>query len=151
MKKIPAYPVLFLAVLFLMFSPIKTYSQDFNLFNPTNEMYLFSAYDEGSNAFRYNPAVLGLGHRLNFTISALMHIEKFNGLNELDVSLNAGFLGLAYRKYTGYTDFIRNYEFNNNNELIEYTGTAFTQNYNVSTFSLGFGAGNKTITAAAKR
>ncbi len=147
MKKIPAYPVLFLAVLLFLFSPIKINSQDFNLFNPTNEMYLFSAYDEGSNAFRYNPAVLGLGHRLNFSISALMHIAKFNGLNELDVSINAGFLGLAYRKYTGYTEFIRNYEINNNSELIEYTGTGFTQNYNVSTFSLGFGAGNKTITA----
>ncbi len=147
MKKIPAYPVLFLAVLFLMFSPNSSYTQDFNLFNPTNEMYLFSAYDEGSNAFRYNPAVLGLGHRLNFTISGLMHRAKFNGLNELDISINAGFLGLAYRKYTGYTDFIRNYDVNNNYELVEYTGTAFTQNYNVSTFSLGFGAGNKTITA----
>ena len=147
MKKIPAYPVLFLAVLFLILSPHKTFTQDFNLFNPSNEMYLFSAYDEGSNAFRYNPAVLGLGHRLNFTISALMHIKKFNGLNELDVSLNAGFLGLAYRKYTGYTDFIRNYDINSNNEIVEYTGTGFTQNYNVSTFSLGFGAGSKAFSA----
>jgi hypothetical protein len=53
-----------------LFSAITIKAQDFNLFNPSNELYLFSAYDEGSNAFRYNPAVLGLGHRLNLTINA---------------------------------------------------------------------------------
>ncbi len=130
-----------------LLASIRSYSQDFNIYNPTNEMYLFSAHDEGSNAFRYNPAVLGLGHRLNFSISALMHIAQFNGLNEFDVSINAGFLGLAYRKYTGYNDFIRNYDVINGSTLVEFTGTGFTQNYNVSTFSLGLGAGNKTITA----
>ncbi len=130
-----------------LLTSINTKSQDFNLFNPSSELYLFSAYDEGSNAFRNNPAVLGLGHRLNFSISALMHYAGFNGLNELDVSVNAGFLGLGFRKYTGYTDFSRQYDVVNGNTVVQYTGTAYIENYNVSTFSLGLGAGNKTITA----
>ena len=83
-----------------LFSAITIKAQDFNLFNPSNELYLFSAYDEGSNAFRYNPAVLGLGHRLNMNVSGLMHLGSFQGLNELDLSINAGFLGLGYRRYT---------------------------------------------------
>ncbi len=147
MKKIPAYPVLFLAVLFLILSPYKTYTQDFNLFNPSNEMYLFSAYDEGSNAFRYNPAVLGLGHRLNFSLNALLHAASFQGLNELDVSINAGFLGLGYRRYADNTDYTINYDRTPLGEQIIYTGFRKHYDYSINTYSLGFGAGSKSVSA----
>ena len=143
MKSILTVFVIFLSLL----NSIDINSQDFNLFNPSNELYLFSAYDEGSNAFRYNPAVLGLGHRLNFTINALNHQASFNGLNELDLSINAGFIGLAMRRYTNNKDFYTNYDAGQNNNIIEYTGYGKIQRYTISTYSLGFGFGNKTITA----
>lgn len=107
MKKTTAYPVLLIAAFCFFISANISLSQDFNLFNPTSELYLFSAYDEGSNAFRYNPAILGLSHKLNFTLNFLNHRAGFNGLNELDVSLNAGFLGLAFRRYTDNKDFFQ--------------------------------------------
>ena len=106
---------------------INIYSQDFNLLNPSNEMYLFSAYDEGANAFRYNPAVLGLGHRLNATINAF--IENYNGkafLNEIGASVNSGQLGLAYV----------------NNTI---SAPVFGHNTVYNHYSLGFGNGNKTF------
>jgi len=130
-----------------LFSVLSIKAQDFNLFNPSNELYLFSAYDEGSNAFRYNPAVLGLGHRLNMTVNALNHQADFDGLNELDLSINAGFLGLAIRRYTGDKDFYSNYDLDQFGNLIEYTGFSHIQRYTVSSYSIGFGFGNKTISA----
>src|SRR5688572_19442704 len=114
-------------VFILMISlPLKGYSQDFNLFNPGNELYLFSAYDEGANAFRYNPAVLGLGHKLNVTINAfLKNANSKIYLSESEILVNSGFLGLAYRSY------------------IETPSLSFS----VNQYSLGFGFGNKTFSA----
>src|SRR3970040_2564768 len=104
---------------------IKT--QDFNLFNPSNELYLFSAYDEGANAFRYNPAVLGLGHRLNVTINAFLQNHRGTVyLNETDFLFNAGVLGLGYR------GFVENNPY---------------RDRSINQFSLGLGFGNKSISA----
>ena len=68
MKKISFLTLFFL----LIFFTADSFAQDFNLYNPSNEIYLFSAYDEGANAFRYNPAVLGLGHRLNAAVNIFL-------------------------------------------------------------------------------
>lgn len=104
-----------------------TISQDFNLFNPSNELYLFSAYDEGANAFRYNPAVLGLGHRLNVTINAFLQNHRGTVyLNETDFLFNAGVLGLGYR------GFVENNPY---------------RDRSINQFSLGLGFGNKSISA----
>lgn len=116
-----------LLVFTLLLSVSALNAQDFNLFNPGNELYLFSAYDEGANAFRYNPAVLGLGHRLNITFNAFL--ENTRGkvyLNEGDFLLNAGSLGLAYRRFTD----------NNPVNL-----------FSINQFSIGLGFGNKSFTA----
>lgn len=123
------FPALFLGFLFLFQSNVK--SQDFNLFNPGNELYLFSAYDEGANAFRYNPAVLGLGHRLNMTVNAFMqnYMNKVS-LNEMDLLVNSGMIGLAFR-----TTFISSHPYLYNNT---------SNNY-----SLGLGFGNKTFSIGA--
>lgn len=129
-----------------LISSINTYTQDFNLFNPSNELYLFSAYDEGANAFRYNPAVLGLGHRLNLTINVLMHLPNYQGLNDLDISINAGSFGLAYRKYTDNIGTISNSTYTENG-IIRYTGTGRFNDYSINTFSLGFGIGSKSLDA----
>lgn len=130
--------------LFLFQLPVK--SQDFNLFNPGNELYLFSAYDEGSNAFRYNPAVLGLGHRLNLSLNAFMLNTGIVNLNDFDLLINSGSVGLAFRKYS---DNVRNsahYFYSDTGETV-YRGLVFMDNYSISTFSLGFGIGSKTISA----
>lgn len=134
-----------LTLLISLFSN-KLYPQDFNLFNPSNELYLFSAHDEGAGAFRYNPAVLGLGHRLNLNISALMHLAGFQGLNELDISLNAGSFGLAFRKYRDDIHYSRTIESINGN-VSNYYGISRGYEYNISTYSLGFGVGSKSISA----
>lgn len=139
--------IVFRALLILLLSAVSVYSQDFNLFNPSSELYLFSAYDEGSNAFRYNPAVLGLGHRLNMTVNGLMHLGSYQGLNELDISVNAGFLGLAYRRYTDNRLPGEANEYISPNTYNSYFGVVKYSKYSISTFSLGFGAGNKTISA----
>ncbi|HEY3249565.1 MAG TPA: signal peptide peptidase SppA [Ignavibacteria bacterium] len=110
------------AILLIIYITHNIYSQDFNLFNPSNEMYLFSAYDEGANGFRYNPAVLGLRHRLNITISTFL--ENYRGgvyTNEGDISLNTGMLGVAYR----------------------YSHPNF--NLDLNSFFIGLGIGNKTL------
>ncbi|HJY64250.1 MAG TPA: hypothetical protein VJ455_08850, partial [Ignavibacteria bacterium] len=107
------------------------FSQDFNLFNPSNELYLFSAYDEGANGFRYNPAVLGLKHKLNAIVNAFLQNTGNNmQLNELELSLNAGNFGLAYRF-----------------SMPWYNGSPFfyEPTSEQHTFSLGFGIGNKTF------
>ncbi len=84
--------VFFLCSLFTQISV----SQDFNLFNPSNELYLFSAYDEGANAFRYNPAVLGLGHKLNITLKLFLENFRRKGyLEETDLMINSGSLGVS--------------------------------------------------------
>lgn len=119
----------FLALVFflIIFYPAISVSQDFNLFNPSNEMYLFSAHDEGANAFRYNPAVLGLGHRLNITLNAFL--ENYRGkiyLNEGDFLFSAGSLGLAFRRFVPENHF---------------------RAEAVNQFSLGLGFGNKSISA----
>jgi protease IV len=124
MKKNPLRLIIFFTLVFSM----NLRSQDFNLFNPGNEIYLFSAYDEGANAFRYNPAVLGLGHRLNVSLNAFLEsYQNELNLNELDLSINSGALGLAYR-----------------NTHVFYKGLYNEEN---NYFSLGFGIGNKTISS----
>ena len=74
MIKNPLYLIFIFTILFTS----KIYSQEFNFYNPSNEMYLFSAYDEGANAFRLNPAVLGLKHKLNGNVSMFFQ----NNLNK---------------------------------------------------------------------
>jgi protease-4 len=104
---------------------INNSSQDFNLFNPSNELYLFSAYDEGANAFRYNPAVLGLGHKLNAALN--LFIENFRSrlyLEETELMVNTGSLGLSFRS------FVDRYN---------------SSSSSVQQFSIGLGFGNKTI------
>lgn len=130
MKKNP----LLIAVFFLIFLSSVAYSQDFNLLNPANELYLFSAVDEGANAFRYNPAVLGLSHRLNATIN--LFIQKVNNriyLNETGLSINAGRFGLAY--------------INNSIPAIQQAGLLTEPSYNIvnNHFNLGFGVGSKSF------
>ena len=117
----------FLVFCISLFLNTLSYTQDFNLFNPSNELYLYSAYDEGANAFRNNPAVLGLGHRLNITLNAFL--ENLGGkvyLSETDLLINSGSLGLAYRQY---------------NDRINFNYSSVNQ------FSLGIGFGNKTLSA----
>src|SRR4030095_10335034 len=114
-------------VFFLFIFSYNIKSQDFSLYNPSNELYLFSAYDEGANAFRYNPAVLGLGHRLNVTLNGFF--QNYGGkvyINEGDFLLNSGSFGFAYRRFT-----------ENDN----------TVNRSLNQFSLGLGFGNKTTSA----
>ncbi|RPI16075.1 MAG: signal peptide peptidase SppA [Ignavibacteriae bacterium] len=130
MKKSLIYIIIFLTLILSQ----KLQSQDFNLFNPSNEMYLFSAYDEGANAFRYNPAILGLGHKMNGAVNLFLNkIDKKLALNEYDILLNSGVLGLSYR-------FAEYERFKNltGNQIEEYNKT-------LSTFSLGLGFGNKTF------
>ncbi len=118
----------------MLFS-LNTYSQDFNLFNPSNEIYLFSAYDEGASAFRYNPAVLGLGHRLNASINAFL--KNYNNkisLNEIDILINSGSFGIAYR-----------------NALVKEPDTKSLENPSWSQYtnniSVALGFGNKALSA----
>ncbi len=131
MKKNPITIIFFFTLLF----SINLRSQDFNLFNPSNEIYLFSAYDEGANAFRYNPAVLGLGHRLNAAVNIfLKNHGDGTGLDEFDFLANAGSFGFAYRnalaqKYSSQSVMYPDYHIN------------------VNSFNIGFGAGNKTFSA----
>src|SRR5690349_18547029 len=115
----------------IILTPFKIYSQDFNLFNPGNELYLFSAYDEGANAFRYNPAVLGLGHRLNITLNAFVqNYMNRTSLNELDLLVNSGSVGLGVRS-TIISD------------------SPYVYNRTSNTYSLGFGIGNKSFSIGA--
>ena len=93
-------PSVFIFFLFILIA-FKTYSQDFNFYNPSNEMYLFSASDEGANAFRYNPAVLGLKHKLNGTMNLFIRNNPYPDhsleLGEYDFLLNSGIFGIAFR------------------------------------------------------
>lgn len=129
-------PSVFIIILFILIS-YKSYSQDFNFYNPSNEMYLFSAYDEGANAFRYNPAVLGLKHKLNGTLNLFIRNNPYPDhglqLGEYDIMINSGILGIAFRK-----------------GLIEENALPTITTYDVSrsdisTLSLGLGFGTKTI------
>lgn len=121
-----------LKLIYLVFSVIflisfKTYAQDFNLTNPSNELYLYSAYDEGANAFRYNPAVLGLGHRLNVTLNAF--VRNLRGkiyLSEGEFLFNSGSLGFGYRHASD---------------------NSTSSSRHVNQYSLGLGFGNKSISA----
>ncbi len=112
--------------LIILFASVNLFAQDFNLFNPSSEMYLFSAYDEGANAFRYNPAVLGLGHRLNAAVNyfQLTPISRYKEL-EFDFALNSGNFGIAYRNYV--------------------TNRVVYGLYHLNFFSVGFGIGSKKI------
>jgi protease-4 len=129
MKKNP-FTIIFFSLLIIS---TNLYSQDFNLFNPSNEIYLFSAYDEGANAFRYNPAVLGLGHRLNAAVNIFLknHLNSTD-LDEFDFMANAGSFGLSYR-------FAR---------LFKYMSIQYPpyEQY-LHTFSIGLGFGSKTFSA----
>jgi protease-4 len=138
MKKNPLLPALIILIVF----SFKAYSQDFNLLNPGNELYLFSAYDEGANAFRYNPAVLGLNHRFNATVN--MFLKTLGGtttFNEFDVLINFGRLGIGFRNSnenisnTYYYDSLLNF----------YNAYTDSYDYKTNTFSMGFGIGNKTF------
>src|SRR4030095_372661 len=107
-------------------------SQDFNLYVPSSEMFLFTAYDEGALGFRNNPAVLGLKHRFNVSLSGFL--ENYRGkvyLNEGDISINTGILGLAYRYSHPGTG----------------RGTISQPNYSYdqNSFYIALGFGNKTI------
>jgi len=97
-------------------------------------MYLFTAYDEGANAFRYNPAVLGLGHRLNAAVNMFIknHIDNKADIDEFDLLINAGSFGFSYRIAS----------LNKNYSML----TPAHNNY-MQTYSLGFGLGNKTFSA----
>ncbi len=139
MKK---YPIFYI-FLFLFASSAGIYSQDFNLYNPSNELYLFSAYDEGANAFRYNPAVLGLRHRLNVTVNAFMLNTGQANMDDFDVNINSGHFGLAYRNYSNL--FMKSY-------YLVYADSHYTSlpafiksNFTENKFSVGFGIGNKSI------
>ncbi|MFI5144741.1 MAG: signal peptide peptidase SppA [Ignavibacteria bacterium] len=126
----------FIIILFILIS-YTSFSQDFNFYNPSNEMYLFSAVDEGANAFRYNPAVLGLKHKLNGTLNLFIRNNPYPGhaleLGEYDFMLNSGILGLAYRH--GIIEEI------NTSQIL----ASNPEESDVSAFSLGLGFGNKTI------
>lgn len=129
MKKSPFFYIFFICAVL----SIKIYSQDFNLFNPSNEIYLFSAYDEGANAFRYNPAVLGLGHKINAAVNVFLNnINGVLDINENDFMLNSGNFGISYR--------LSAYSYQ---KSIQYPDNT----YFLNTFSLGFGFGNKSISA----
>ena len=126
-------PYLFFIILFslLLSNSQSLFSQNFNLYNPSNEMFLFSAYDEGANAFRYNPAVLGLKHKFNGTLN--LFVNSYNGhtdINEGDIALNPGIFGISYRRAT-----------------LNPSGGYRSPDYNeyLNTFSLGLGLGNKTF------
>jgi len=127
MKKNP-FIVIFFSLLIIS---TNLRSQDFNLFNPSSEIYLFSAYDEGANAFRYNPAVLGLGHKLNAAVNVFLR-NRTSGtdIGELDFLANSGSLGIAYR-------FARLYSY------LSMSNPPYEQY--LHTFSVGFGFGNKTF------
>lgn len=123
MKKSPLYILVFLTLIFSQ----KLFSQSadglFNLISPSNELYLFSAYDEGANAFRNNPAVLGIGHKLNGTLNLFINktgTKDKLAVHEGDLLLNAGNFGFSYRC-----------SLYNSADLL-------------NTFSLGIGFGNKT-------
>jgi protease-4 len=128
-----------LHIFFILTFVSLTKAQDFNLYTPSNEMYLFSAYDEGANAFRYNPAVLGLRHKLNFTLNAFIENRKGKiKVSEGDFLLNLGNFGFGYR--------------NSSVRLLAnalYPTIAEPRSFaNVlHTFNFAFGAGSKTITA----
>jgi len=132
----------FFLILTALIVTVNSHSQDFNLFNPSNELYLFSAYDEGSNAFRYNPAVLGLGHRLNFTLNAFMRNTGKVNLSDLDILISSGALGLAYRKYSDDVSIVRQQIITPDSSYY-ITGYDHLNDYSVSVFSLGFGIGTK--------
>jgi protease-4 len=137
MKKNPLLP----ALIFLIGFSASSFAQDFNLLNPSNELYLFSAYDEGANAFRYNPATLGLDHRINATINAFVY--KFNNklqFGEGGVAINAGHLGLAYSGDIT--------PFDQKNELT-ISEIPPPNNSVTNHFTLGLGFGNKTFSAGA--
>lgn len=129
MKKIPVITTFF----FTLLISTALYSQDFNLYNPSNEIYLFSAYDEGANAFRYNPAVLGLGHRLNAALNIFLTHNGIKNqiiIGEADFLVNSGSFGLSYR-----------YAKTDNPNDADY----LYKNKYLHTFSAGFGFGNKTF------
>jgi protease IV len=121
-----------LTILVFFFSfiyPSLAVSQDFNLFNPSNELYLYSANDEGANAFRYNPAVLGLGHSLNTALN--FFLENFRNkvyLEEVDLLVNSGSFGISFRSFVD-----------------RYNSVVKHGSYSIQQFSLGLGFGNKTI------
>jgi len=129
MKKNPVVKIIIFIQLIII-SDIN--SQNFNLLNPSNELYLFSAYDEGANAFRYNPAALGLKHRFNATVNALFTNNKRIELNEGDLAINFGALGLAYRITL---------------KVNEATFSRPLNNEVTDNLSMGFGIGNKKISA----
>jgi len=125
MKKNP----LFFVLIFLSILSTNIFSQGFTLFNPSNETYLFSAYNEGANAFRYNPAVLGLSHKFNASVNFFLQ-NYYNDISlfETDISLNAGNFGIGFRGAD-----------------INFGGDPSIPGMNE--YSIGFGFGTKTLSA----
>lgn len=120
MKKIS-----FLIFIFIFISSIKIFAQNFYLYTPSSETFMFSSYDENGHAYRLNPAVLGLKHKFNLSISSFL--ESYQGkprLNEYDLSINSGIFGLSYRAV-----------------ILDRTSTISM----LHTFSLGFGIGTKSF------
>jgi protease IV len=108
----------------ILLSSFSVYSQDFYLYTPSSETYMFSSYDENGHAYRLNPAVLGLKHKFNLSLSSF--VELYQGkprLNEYDLSINSGIFGLSYRAV-----------------ILDRT----TEVSMLHTFSLGFGFGTKS-------
>lgn len=106
-------------ILFLIFIfSLDTFAQgDF-----INENYLFLNSDVSSNAFRFNPAILGQGEKFNSTLN-LYYDSRRKIINEVDVLVSLGNIGVAY---------------NNKERFIRLNVPE-----RISTYSLGIGVGNK--------
>lgn len=120
----PAMKKILIILLLLPVSFVFSQTAKINLFNPSNELFLFSAFDEGALGFRYNPGVLGLGHKFNLSVGWLM--EKKNTkveVNEFDVLVNSGNFGFAFRS------------------------AGVDSWFTLHVLSLGLGFGNKTFSA----
>jgi protease IV len=133
-KRMNKNPLLFVLIL-LTSSSINIFSQDFSLFEPINDIYTFAATSEGANAFRHNPAILGLKHKMNAALSFYLH--NYNSkvvLHETDVNFSAGILGLGFRGADTYDD----------NTTVSASSTT-----NINEYSLGLGFGSKSISAGA--
>ena len=124
-------PTMKLILIFLFILICEAVSQDFNLFNPPNEIYLFSAYDEGAEGFKYNPAVLGLKHKPNGKIIGFFQNTGSNiRFSNFDFYLNSGIFGFGYS--FAQPQYQKSY-------------TTVEQTYSQNTFSVGLGFGSKTI------
>lgn len=115
-----------LIILLLAVSAQRAYTQEF-----TNEYNLFLNSDESANAFRYNPAVLGLGHKFNANLN-LFYYERTRGIRAIDFQGALGSIGVAYNSDSfreNYSDGFQSGTFRQNNK----------------SYSIGLGLGNKNL------